>query len=82
MAESAKVNSTPVSYYIKLLVCLIFMFLFNRIVPSWGGITPIGLSAIGIFIGLILMIVFDFGLIPSTCLAMFAIVHSGFMTGS
>ncbi len=82
MAEFEKANATPVSYYIKLLICLIFLFLFNRIVPSWGGITEIGIASIGIFIGLILMIVFNFGLIPSSALAIFAIVHSGFSSGT
>ena len=82
MAESEKANATSVSYYIKLLICLIFLFLFNRIVPSWGGITEIGIASIGIFIGLILMIVFNFGLIPSSALAIFAIVHSGFSSGT
>jgi len=79
MASTSK--TTPVSYYVKLAVCLAFLFLFNKIVPSWGGITPIGMASIGIFIGLILMIVFNFGLIPASLIAIFAVVHSGFVDG-
>ena len=76
-----KKQQTMASYCIKLLICLLFMFAF-RYIPGWHGITPNGMSAIGIFIGLVLMIVFNFGLIQATCLAIFAVVSTGFYTGS
>ena len=76
-----KKQQTMASYCIKLLICLLFMFAF-RYIPGWHGITPNGMSAIGIFIGLVLMIVFNFGLIQATCLAIFAVVTTGFYTGS
>ena len=74
-------KGTPASYYIKLLVCFACMFGFKYI-PGWAGITPEGMAAIGIFIGLVLMIVFNFGLIASCTIAIFAVVNTGFYTGS
>ena len=82
VTETSASNKTSASYYIKLLICILFMFFFNKIVPSWGGITETGVAAIGIFIGLVLMIVFDFGLIPATMMAVFAVVMTGFYDGN
>lgn len=79
---AANQQATPVSYYIKLFICIMFLFFFNKLVPAWGGITDTGMASIGIFIGLVLMIVFNFGLIPSSLIAIFAVVHSGFLNGT
>ena len=74
-------GKTPASFYIKLCICLLLMFAF-QFIPGWAGITRFGMAGIGIFIGLVLMIVWNFGLIPSTCIAIFAVVASGAFTGS
>ena len=46
VTETSASNKTSASYYIKLLICILFMFFFNKIVPSWGGITETGVAAI------------------------------------
>ncbi len=74
-------GKTGWDYYLKLVVCLLLMFCF-KYVPAWGGITPVGMAAIGIFAGLVLMIIFEFGLIQASCLAIVAVVNTGLFDGN
>jgi len=68
-------------YWPKLIICVLLMFGF-RFIPGWGGITSGGMAAIGIFVGLVLMIVWNFGLVTASLLAIFAVVCSGVYNGN
>lgn len=46
-------KSKNVGHYVTVLIVLGFIFLFGRIVPEFGGITPVGVSVLGIFIGVL-----------------------------
>ena len=43
----------PVSKIIHSLICIFLMFLFGRVVPPFGGITPVGMNVLGVFLGVI-----------------------------
>lgn len=79
MAEAK--GKTSAAYWIKFLICLLLMFCF-RFINLGGGITTQGSAAIGIFVGLVLMIVWNFGLIQATCLAFAAVVCTGVYNGN
>ena len=81
-AVSGVSTRTPVSYYIKLLVAVFLMFFFSKIVPPWGGITEQGLASLGIFLGLVWMIINNFGLVSACAIAIFAVVMTGFYDGT
>jgi len=66
---------------IHLIISLFFMFVFGLICPTWSTITPLGVKAIGIFIGGVWMIATGFGMVAPSLLIMFAIVLTGFQTG-
>ncbi len=41
-------------YYIFAAISVCFMFAFGRIVPPFAGITPVGMSMLGIFVGVLI----------------------------
>ncbi|MCI9359710.1 MAG: SLC13 family permease [Hungatella sp.] len=43
----------PVSKVIHSAITIFLMFLFGRIVPPFGGITPVGMNVLGVFLGVI-----------------------------
>ena len=78
MAQTKKTSTT--AYVIKLLIGLFLMYGFRFVCPSWGGISSAGIGAIGIFIGILFLIISDFGLIMPAILGMFAVVCTGAYT--
>ena len=66
---------------IHLIISLFFMFVFGLICPAWSTLTPLGVKAIGIFIGGVWMIATGFGMVAPSLLIMFAIVLTGFQSG-
>lgn len=80
---SAAKKQQSIGVYIgKLIVGLFFLFGFGYICPPWGGITQQGISAIGIFIGTVWLIVMEFNLVPSCILSLIACLLSGFYTSA
>lgn len=43
----------PVSKVIHSAITIFFMFLFGRVIPPFGGITPVGMNVLGVFLGVI-----------------------------
>lgn len=41
-------------HYITVAIVACFIFLFGKVVPSFAGITPIGISVMGIFLGVLI----------------------------
>lgn len=60
---------------------LFLMFVFGRVCPAWGAVTPMGVNMIGIFIGLLLLITVTGELIWPALAALVATVLCGYMTG-
>ena len=55
-AAPAKKEKNPVVYWVGVVAGLFLMFVFGRVCPAWGAVTPMGVNMIGIFIGLLLLI--------------------------
>ena len=53
---TAEGKKSSVGYWIWLVVGLAFMFLFGMVCPAWSTVTPMGVSMIGIFVGLLILI--------------------------
>ena len=68
-------------YIIKLVIALLFLFVLGRICPTWGGITRMGVEAIFILVGGILMISFGFDLACSSLFIMIAMICTGYTDG-
>ena len=77
----AKKEKNPVMYWIGVVVGLFLMFVFGRVCPAWGAVTPMGVNMIGIFIGLLILITVTGELIWPALAALVATVLCGYMTG-
>ena len=50
MTEAKKSNG---AYYVWTIIGLLLMFGFGKVVPEFAGITPVGVSILGIFVGVL-----------------------------
>lgn len=41
-------------HYLTVIIVACFIFLFGRLVPSFAGITPVGIGILGVFIGVLI----------------------------
>lgn len=81
MAEPiTKKNNAP--YYICVIISVLFMYLFGRIVPTFAGITPVGISMLGIFIGVLIATIATGETFWPALLGLFAMVVCGFTTSN
>ena len=79
---TAEGKKSSVGYWIWLVVGLAFMFLFGMVCPAWSTVTPMGVSMIGIFVGLLILITSTGQLIWPSLAALFATVICGYMSGA
>lgn len=75
-------QASSASYIVKLLIGLFFIFGFGLVCPPWGGITQVGMTAIGIFLGVVFLIVTGYGLIMPSLVGMFALLLTGYYTSN
>lgn len=76
--SEAKSNETK--RWIYLIISLFFMFVFGRIVPAWKPVTQVGVQVIGIFIGVLFLMVTGEGMLMPGLLALVALVISDYST--
>lgn len=65
-------------FVVKLVVGLFCMFGFRYVCPTWAEVTPVGVSAVGIFIGVVLLMSSGFGMLFPSIIGMFAMQMTGF----
>ena len=75
-------KSKNTSYYIWCAVSLCFMFLFRVIVPPFAGITPEGITVLGVFFGVLIATVATGETFWPAALGLFALVWGQFAKGS
>ncbi|MGN1015364.1 MAG: hypothetical protein ACI4PL_00025 [Faecousia sp.] len=75
-------KSKNTSYYIWCAVSLCFMFLFRVIVPPFAGITPEGMTVLGVFFGVLIATVATGETFWPAVLGLFALVWGQFTKGS
>ena len=75
-------KSKNTSYYIWCAVSLCFMFLFRVIVPPFAGITPEGITVLGVFFGVLIATVAPNETFWPAVLGLFALVWGKFTTGN
>ena len=51
---SATTTGKNVKFYIWAAISLCFIFLFGLVVPPFAGITPMGVSVLGVFFGVLI----------------------------
>lgn len=77
MAAVKKDTRGPV-YYIGCAVAVLIMFFFNKIVPTWGAVTEVGVGVIGVFLGSIIAIMFTKDTLWPSIVAIPALVFVGY----
>ena len=70
--ENRRSNAYTKKQLLHLAISFCFIFLFGAFCPTWGGITRLGVRAIGIFIGGIWLIANRFGMVIPSFIIMFA----------
>lgn len=78
----AETKSNNVKYYVWTVIGLAFMFLFGKIVPPFAGITDVGVSILGIFVGVLVIILATGETFWPTVMGLFAVVMCGYATAS
>lgn len=76
----AKKNNAP--YYICVIIAVFFMFVFGRVVPSFAGITPVGVSMLGIFFGVLIATIVTGETFWPALLGLFAMIICDYTTAS
>lgn len=75
-----EVKSKDTKSTIFLMISLFFMFVFGRIVPAWNPVTQEGVQVIGIFIGILILMVTGEGMLMPGLLALVALIISDYST--
>ena len=75
----AEIKKTPTSYWIKVAVFLFLVFGFGFVVPPFGGITPLGMKMMGVFLGMIYAFIALETTVYAAFICMFAMVLFGYM---
>ena len=82
MAQTLEKKKSGISYWIIVLVGLFLMFGFGKVCPTWAEVTPMGVTIVGIFIGLLTLVI-GTGSMGWPCLmALFAAVLFGYMSAA
>lgn len=76
--SSAKKSSA--AYYVCVAVAVFFMFIFGRIVPTFAGITPVGISMLGIFLGVLIVTIVTGETFWPALLGLFAMILCDYTT--
>ena len=79
MSANLSLKKSRTKYYIHTLICLLIMFTFQFIPPFTDKITPTGMNALGIFLGVLYGWTF-IGMIWPSLLGMVACGFTGLMT--
>lgn len=70
---------TKENFWIVNLVALLFMFGFGYVVKPFGPVSELGVSIVGIFIGVIIMTLFSNQMFYASLLGIGALVYHGYM---
>ena len=78
----ATITYKNTKYYVWSLISIGLMFLFGVIVPPFAGITPVGISILGIFFGVLISTIATNETFWPAVLGLFAMVICNYMSAS
>ncbi|NLD88175.1 MAG: SLC13 family permease [Clostridiales bacterium] len=81
MAQLTK-KKISISYIIWTIIGLVIMFFTAQIFPTWGPVTELGLSMVGVFVGLLVLITATNDTIWPSLAAYIALMVHGYMNAS
>ena len=73
-----KTDKRSTKYYIGSAIAILIMFFFGKIVPTWGSVAEVGVSVIGVFIGVIVAIFVTGDTLWPSIVAMAALTVHGY----
>ena len=65
-------------YYVGCALAILIMFFFNKIVPTWGAVTEVGVGVIGVFLGALIAIMVTKDTLWPSIVAIPALVYVGY----
>jgi len=69
-------------YYTGVIISVFFMFGFGNVVRPFAGITPVGITVIGVFVGVLLATIATNETFWPALLGLFALIIGGYATSS
>ena len=78
----AKKPGFTTGQWIGIIVGVLIMFGSGFVIPTWSAVTPMGVSMLGVFIGLLVLITVTNNLVWTSLLAIFAMVVLGYSAGN
>ena len=75
---TVKLDKRGPVYYFGCALAIAIMFFFNKIVPTWGAVTEVGVGVIGVFIGCLVAIMFTGDTLWPSIVAIPAMVYVGY----
>lgn len=78
MAAAIKQDNRKPIYYIGSVIAILIMFFFGKVVPTWGEVTEVGVSVIGVFLGIMVAILFTGDTLWPSIVAMAALAVNGY----
>lgn len=79
MAGTPAEKKLDLKYIIWVCIGLVLMFFGGKIIPTWGTVTELGVTMIGVFVGLLVLITATNETIWPSCAALVATIFHGYM---
>lgn len=76
--NTAKTDKRGAKYYIGSIIAILVMLFFGKLVPTWSTVTPVGVCCIGVFLGIIIAVIFTGEVLWPTMVAMVALTLGGY----
>lgn len=80
MPVKTQSDSRGPSYYIGSALAILIMLFFGKLVPAWGSVTPVGVSCLGIFIGVVIAVIFTGETLWPSMVALCSLALNGYFT--
>lgn len=76
--DKGVLKSSLTSYYVWMVISVLFMFLFGKVVRPFAGINAMGINILGIFFGVLIATIATNEIFWPAVLGLFAMVLCGF----
>lgn len=75
---AAQKDNRGAVYYIGSILSILVILFFGKLVPTWGSVTEVGVCCLGVFLGLIIAVIFTGEVLWPTMVAMASLTLGGY----
>lgn len=78
MSNTVKLDKRGAKYYIGAAIAILVMLFFGDVVQPWDAVTDVGVTCLGVFLGIIIAVIFTGETLWPTMVALVALVLGGY----